>query len=99
MFVKVNKNLRKFQAQFREKLRQLRLRQNDGFLIKKSVYIVQSFLPCETANFQGWRVDSSPLSFVPASDIIRKCSGTILGKGISPKTKEIWILKSGSTGS
>ena len=33
---KVKKNLRKSQAQFREKLRQLRLRQNDGFLIKKT---------------------------------------------------------------
>ena len=34
---KVKKNLRKCQAQFREKLRKLRLRQNDGFLIKKRV--------------------------------------------------------------
>ena len=31
---KVKKNLRKSQAQFQEKLRKLRLRQNDGFLIK-----------------------------------------------------------------
>ena len=31
--VKVKKNLRKSQAQFRGKLRKLRLRQNDGFLI------------------------------------------------------------------
>ena len=35
--VKVKKNLSKCQAQFREKLRNLRLRQNDGFLIKKRV--------------------------------------------------------------
>ena len=35
--VKVKKNLRRSQAQFREKLRKLRLRQNNGFLIKKSV--------------------------------------------------------------
>ena len=35
--VKVKKNLRKSQAQFREKLRKLRLRQNGGFLIKNSV--------------------------------------------------------------
>ena len=35
--VKVKKNLRKSQAQFREKLRKLRLRQNNGFLIKKRV--------------------------------------------------------------
>ena len=34
--VKVKKNLRKYQAQFQEKLRKLRLRQNDGFLIKKT---------------------------------------------------------------
>ena len=33
---KVKINLRKSQAQFREKLRKLRLRQNDGFLIKKT---------------------------------------------------------------
>ena len=36
--VKVKKNLRKFQTQFREKLRKLRLRQSDGFLIKKRVH-------------------------------------------------------------
>ena len=35
--VKVKKNLRKSQAQFREKLRKSRLRQNDGFLVKKRV--------------------------------------------------------------
>jgi len=33
---KVKKNLRKSQAKFREKLRKLRLRQNDVFLIKKT---------------------------------------------------------------
>ena len=33
--VKVKKNLSKYQAQFREKLRKLRLRQNNDFLIKK----------------------------------------------------------------
>ena len=33
---KVKKHLRKSQAQFREKLRKLRLRQKDGFLIKKT---------------------------------------------------------------
>ena len=36
--VKVKKNLRKSQAQFREKLKKLRLRQNNGFLIKTNVY-------------------------------------------------------------
>ena len=33
--VKVKKISRKSQAKFQEKLRKLRLRQNDGFLIKK----------------------------------------------------------------
>ena len=36
---KVKKNLRKSQAQFRQKLGKLRLRQNYGFLIKKRVLI------------------------------------------------------------
>ena len=35
--IKVKKNLRQSQAQFREKLRKLRLRQNNDFLIKKRV--------------------------------------------------------------
>ena len=35
--VKFKKNLRKFQAQFGEKLRKLRLRQNNCFLITKCV--------------------------------------------------------------
>ena len=35
--LKVKNNLRKSHAQFREKLRKLRLMQNDGFLIKKIV--------------------------------------------------------------
>ena len=35
--VKAKKNLRKSQAQFREKLRKLRLRQNDTFLLKKDM--------------------------------------------------------------
>ena len=35
--VKVKKNLRKSENQFREKLRKLRLRQNDSFLIEKNV--------------------------------------------------------------
>ena len=36
ILVKVKKNLRKSQARFWEKLRKLRLRQNDGFVIKKT---------------------------------------------------------------
>jgi len=36
---KVKKKLRKSQAQFRDMLRKLRLRQNNDFLIKKNVYI------------------------------------------------------------
>ena len=39
--VKVKKTLRKSQAQFREKLRKLRLRQNNFFLIKKNVYYIE----------------------------------------------------------
>jgi len=35
--VKVKKKLGKSQSQFQDKLRKLRLRHNDGFLIKKSV--------------------------------------------------------------
>ena len=38
MSAKVKKNLRKSEAQFRKKLRKLRLRQNNDFLIKKNVY-------------------------------------------------------------
>ena len=40
--VKVKKDLRKSQTQFREILRKLRLRQNNDFLIKKNVYITTS---------------------------------------------------------
>jgi len=36
--VKVKKNLAKSQAQFREKLRKLKLRQNYGFLINKIIF-------------------------------------------------------------
>ena len=36
--VKVKKHLRKSQAQFREKLRKLRLRQNNDYLIKNVYY-------------------------------------------------------------
>ena len=36
ILVKVKESLRKSQAQFREQLRKLRLKQNDGFLIKKT---------------------------------------------------------------
>ena len=43
MSVKVKKNVRKSQAQFREKLRKLRLRQNNDFLIKKKVYKIFHF--------------------------------------------------------
>ena len=42
--VKVKKNLRKSQAQFREKLRKLRLRQNNDFLIKKNMYFSASYI-------------------------------------------------------
>ena len=42
ILVKVKKNLRKSQAQFREKLRKLKLKQNYGFLIKKRVINLSS---------------------------------------------------------
>ena len=38
ILVKVEKNLRKSEAQFRETLRKLRLRKTYGFLIKKYVF-------------------------------------------------------------
>ena len=40
--VKVKKNLRKSQAQFREKLRKLRLSQNCGLLTKPCSYILHT---------------------------------------------------------
>ena len=46
--VKVKKNLRKSQAQFREMLRKLRLRQNNDFLIKKRV--LKCVLSCSFEN-------------------------------------------------
>ena len=42
--VKVKKNLRKSEAQFREMLRKLRLRHNNDFLIKKRVWDVTVLL-------------------------------------------------------
>ena len=42
ILVKVEKNLRKSQALFREKLRKLRLRQNYDFLIKKTCILIKS---------------------------------------------------------
>ena len=39
ILVKVKKILRKSRAQFREKLRKLRLKQNYGFLIKKTCIV------------------------------------------------------------
>ena len=43
--VKIKKNLRKSLAQFREKLRKLPLRQNDGFPIKKRVLKQDALTP------------------------------------------------------
>ena len=43
---KVKKKLRKSQAQFWEKLRKLRLRQNNDFLIKKNVYSIIDCITC-----------------------------------------------------
>ena len=42
--VKANRNLRKYQSQFRKKLRKLRLRQNDAFLSKKTFMLWQGSL-------------------------------------------------------
>jgi len=50
--VKVKKNLRKFQAQFREKLRKLRLRQKAGFLIKKMTCNYREDLHCKNVSFR-----------------------------------------------
>ena len=52
---KVKKNLRKCQAQFHEKLRKLKLKQNDGFLIKKRVFysvVIKSY--CSVGNSLQW---------------------------------------------
>ena len=49
--IKFKKNLRRSQAQFREKLRKLRLRQNNNFLIKKTCI----FLQHEAKKFSGLR--------------------------------------------
>ena len=52
---KVKKTLRKSQAQFREKLRILRLRQNNGFLIKKKrVYMLNLYLYLGFVNVCYW---------------------------------------------
>ena len=44
ILVKVKKNLRTFQAQFREKLRKLRFKQSNGFLIKKKFTFIEIIL-------------------------------------------------------
>ena len=49
ILVKVKKNLSKSQAQFQEKLRKSKLRQNYDFLIKKRVFRVQ----CTDNQFLG----------------------------------------------
>ena len=48
--IKVKKNLRESQAQFLEKLRKLRLRKNDDFLIKKNEYALWLFI----VTCHGW---------------------------------------------
>jgi len=58
--VKVKKNLRKSQAQFLEKLRKLRLRQNNGFLIKKRVLLYH----CLPLTVVGKIVKPSPIGRV-----------------------------------
>ena len=58
--VKVKKDLRKSQAQFREKLRKLRLRQNNDFLIKRNMYYPMSRKQYLEATGHG----GSPKAFV-----------------------------------
>ena len=66
ILVKVKKNLRQSQAQFREMLRKLRLRQNNDFLIKKDVYFTSTcphwFLSNEVHTTQEvcWQQSSLP---------------------------------------
>ena len=50
ILVEVKKNLRKSQAQFREKIRKLRVRQNYGFLIKKTCIKKKLPLPLNHAH-------------------------------------------------
>ena len=60
--LKVKKILRKGQAQFREKLRKLKLRQNYGFLIKEV---------CSCRQEENWaKVASSNFHFIPLSNIL-----------------------------
>ena len=66
--VEVKKNLRKSEAQFREKLWNLRLKQNDGFLIKERVCLMQVLIAVEflkiylfvlAATQDSWRRDQA----------------------------------------
>ena len=61
--VKVKKNLRKSQAQFREKLRKLRLRQNNDFLIKKTCicFVIMVMKNRKTFHFQHSMVHDNRL--------------------------------------
>ena len=53
--VKVKKTLRKSQAQFQEKLRKLRLRQNNDFLIKKTCILIHHEMKTRTELFLTWQ--------------------------------------------
>ena len=56
----VKKNLRKSQAEFREKLRKLRLKQNNGFLIKNHVslgFSIFKVLPGATSKNLGGHIE------------------------------------------
>ena len=48
--VKATKTLRKFQTQFREKLRKLRLRKHDGFLLKKTCIKILTYINTNKRN-------------------------------------------------
>ena len=62
--VKVKKNLRKSQAQFREKLRELRLRQTNDFLIKKRVFEVNSVVWFSPGNEKCCRAFNRLVNFI-----------------------------------
>ena len=97
--VEVKTNWRKSQAQFWEKLRKLRLKQNDGFLIKKTVY-ANGLKHTETKNdalFQFLTTTCAQARFktaVSATSINLRVVNTILlskWKNVSNSIKNIYL--------
>ena len=64
ILVNVKKNLRKSQAHFREKLRKLRLKQNYGFLIKKTCNQPIFCRFCDTNSWSETKIDVSVTIFL-----------------------------------